>query len=68
MKQKNIIEKSVKEIELKFNKKVVTYIRKFDKFYEAEPHHQNYYQENFINYLMYKNGCGREKSLNKIWN
>ena len=23
---------------------------KFDKFYKAEDNHQNYYQENFINY------------------
>ena len=66
--QKKIIEKSVEDIELKFNKKVVTYIRKFDKFYEAESYHQDYYKENFINYLMYKNGCGRAKTLNKIWN
>ena len=27
-----------------------------------------HYKENFINYLMYKNGCGRVKTLNKIWN
>ena len=67
-KQKKIIEKSIKDIELKFNKNVVTYIKKFDKFYKAESYHQDYYQENFINYLMYKNGCGREKTLKKIWN
>ena len=66
--QKKIIEQSIKDIELKFNKKVVTYIRKFDKFYEAESYHQDYYQENFVNYLMYKNGCGRERTLKKIWN
>tara|TARA_B110000003_G_scaffold117315_1_gene119823 strand:+ start:494 stop:1060 length:567 start_codon:yes stop_codon:yes gene_type:complete len=66
--QKNIIEKSIKEIEVKFDKKVVTYTRKFDKFYKAESYHQDYYKENFINYLMYKNGCGREKILKKIWN
>tara|TARA_X000001036_G_scaffold313919_1_gene292440 strand:- start:1502 stop:2068 length:567 start_codon:yes stop_codon:yes gene_type:complete len=66
--QKKIIDKSVKDIEFKFNKKVVTYIRKFDKFYKAESYHQDYYQQNFINYLMYKNGCGRTKKLNRIWN
>ena len=66
--QKKIIEKSVKNIESKFNKKIVTYIKKFDKFYEAESYHQNYYQENFINYLIYKKGCGRVKTLEKIWN
>ena len=66
--QKEMIEKSIEDIELKFSKKVVTYVKKFDKFYLAESYHQNYYQENFINYLMYKNGCGRTRSLNKIWN
>ena len=66
--EKDLINKSVLNIEKKFDKKIVTYIRKFDKFYEAERHHQNYYKENFINYLMYKNGCGRVKILEKIWN
>ena len=41
---------------------------KFDKFYKAEDNHQNYYQENFINYLLYKKGCGRENKLNSLWN
>ena len=68
LEQKKIIEQSIRDIELRFNKKVVTYIRKFDKFHEAESYHQDYYQENFVNYLMYKNGCGREKILKKIWN
>ena len=35
-KQKNLIKNSIKEIEKKFKKKVVTYVRKFDKFYKAE--------------------------------
>ena len=65
--QKKIIHQSIADIELKFNKKVVTYIREFDKFYKAESYHQDYYQENFINYLMYKKGCKREKTLKKIW-
>ena len=68
LKQKEIIEKSIKDIEFRFNKKVVTYVRKFDKFYEAESYHQDYYQKNFVNYLMYKNSCGRDKKLKKIWN
>ena len=62
------IEESIKEIEKKFSKKVVTYLREFDKFYNAEVYHQNYYQENFVNYLLYKKGCGREKKLDSIWN
>ena len=66
-KQKNFIENSIKEIEKKFKKKVVTYVRKFDKFYMAEAVHQDYYQINFLNYLRYKKGCRREAILNSIW-
>jgi len=66
--EKYLIESSIKKIEKKFKKKIVTYVRKFDKFYKAEDHHQNYYKENFINYLMYKNSCGRVNTLKNIWN
>ncbi len=65
--QKKLIENSIKEIEKKFKKKVVTYVRKFDKFYMAEAVHQDYYQINFLNYLRYKKGCRREAILNSIW-
>ena len=65
--QKNQILNSIKKIEKDFDKEVVTYVRKFDKFYKAEDNHQNYYQEYFVNYLLYKKGCGREKRLNSIW-
>lgn len=65
---KVLIENSIKDIEKKFNKKVVTYVRKFDKFYKAEEYHQDYYVDNFLNYLRYKKGCKRVKSLKKIWN
>tara|TARA_B110000438_G_scaffold93999_1_gene93430 strand:+ start:514 stop:1149 length:636 start_codon:yes stop_codon:yes gene_type:complete len=66
--EKKEIEISIKNIEKRFKgKKVVTFIRKFKKFYPAEDYHQNYYQENFVNYLLYKKACGREKTLEKIW-
>ena len=65
--QKNLIENSIKEIEKKFKKKVVTYVRKFDKFYKAEAFHQDYYQINFVNYLRYKKACRREATLSNIW-
>jgi len=66
--EKDLIIKSTQEIEKKFNKKIVTYVIKFDKFYRAEDYHQDYYKESFINYLRYKNACGRVKILEKIWN
>tara|TARA_B100000965_G_scaffold355771_1_gene333323 strand:- start:1296 stop:1880 length:585 start_codon:yes stop_codon:yes gene_type:complete len=66
--EKNQIENSIKNIEKRFNgKKVVTFVRQFKKFYPAEDYHQNYYSENFMNYLLYKKACGREKTLQKIW-
>ena len=65
--QKDLIENSIKEIEDKFKKKVVTYVRKFDKFYKAEAFHQDYYQINFVNYLRYKKACRREATLDNIW-
>ena len=66
--QKDLIEKSIIKLEKKFKKKIVTYVRKFDKFYKAEEKHQNYYEVKFLNYLRYKKACGRDKKLNKIWN
>ena len=65
--QKSQIEKSISEIENKFAKRVVTYIREFEVFYKAEDKHQDYYQEYLLNYLMYKKGCGREEVLKRIW-
>ena len=67
--EKTAIKNSISEIEKKFiGKKVVTFVMKFEKFYPAEDYHQDYYQENFMNYLLYKKACGREKTLKNIWN
>ena len=66
--QKKMIEKSFKDLEKKFNKKIVTLVWKFDAFYVAENYHQDYYEKNFIRYLMYKKSCAREETLRKIWN
>ena len=66
--EKNLITNSIKSLEKKFNKKIVTYVIKFKKFYKAEEYHQDYYVKNFINYLRYKKGCRRVKTLEKIWN
>ena len=66
--EKREIENSIKNIEKRFKgKKVVTFVREFKKFYPAEDYHQDYYQEKFMNYLLYKKACGREKALEKIW-
>ena len=65
--EKKMIEESILDIENKFNKRVVTYVREFKVFYKAEDKHQDYYQEYLLNYLMYKKGCRREEVLKRIW-
>ena len=65
--ERKLIQKDIKDLENKFNKKVVTYVREFKVFYKAEDKHQDYYQEYLLNYLMYKKGCGREEVLKRIW-
>ena len=67
-KQKTSINISFKKVEKMFNKKIVTLVWKFEKFYKAENFHQDYYEKNFVRYLMYKKGCQREETLKKIWN
>ena len=67
-KQKNMINTSFKKVEKMFDKKIVTLVWKFEKFYKAESFHQDYYEKNFVRYLMYKKGCQREETLKKIWN
>ena len=65
--QKIMIEENINKIQKKFEKKVITFVRKFEEFYKAEDKHQDYYQEYFLNYLRYKKACRREKILNNIW-
>ena len=67
-KEKKLIERDVKNLEKKFNKKVVTYLREFKNFYIAENRHQNFYKVYFQNYLRYKKACKREETLKEIWN
>ena len=66
-KEKKLIEGDIRDIEKKFNKKVVTYLREFKKFYKAEEQHQDFYKIKFQNYLRYKKACKREEILKNIW-
>ena len=65
--EKNLIEKNIKELEIRFNKKVVTYVRNFEKFFKAEEYHQDFYKVKLERYLRYKKACGREEILKRIW-
>ena len=65
--EKILIEKDIEKLKSKFNKKVVTYIRHFEKFYKAEEYHQDFYKIKFEKYLKYKKACRREEILKRIW-
>ena len=65
--EKKLIEKDIKDLQNKFNKKVVTYIRNFEKFYKAEEYHQDFYKIKLERYLRYKKACVREELLKRIW-
>ena len=65
--ERKLIQKDMKDLENKFNKKVVTYIKNFEKFYKAEEYHQDFYKIKLERYLRYKKACGREELLKRIW-
>jgi peptide methionine sulfoxide reductase msrA/msrB len=67
--QKRLAEKSKEELSKsgKFNKPISTEILKFNKFYEAEGYHQDYYKKNPLRYKFYRYNSGRGQFLKKVW-
>lgn len=51
----------------RFAKPIVTEILRFERFYEAEDYHQDYYKENPLRYKYYRSGSGRDQFLEKVW-
>ncbi|OQB56283.1 MAG: Peptide methionine sulfoxide reductase MsrA/MsrB [Deltaproteobacteria bacterium ADurb.Bin151] len=51
----------------KFDKPVVTEIRKYTNFYPAEDYHQDYGEKNPLRYKYYRSGSGRERFLKEVW-
>jgi len=67
--QKRLAEKSKEELGKsgRFSKPVVTEIIKFNRFFDAEEYHQDYYKKNPIRYKYYRHGSGRDQFLKKAW-
>ena len=61
-----LVNEYISNIENNYEKKVKTLILEFDKFYNAEDYHQDFYIKNPIRYNYYKKGCGRVKRLKQL--
>ncbi|RMF56114.1 peptide-methionine (S)-S-oxide reductase [Candidatus Woesearchaeota archaeon] len=67
--QKRLAEESKEELEKsgRYDKPIVTQIRKITKFYKAEEYHQDYYKKNVLKYKLYRAASGRDLYLKKVW-
>ena len=50
-----------------YDKPIVTEIRAFSRFYDAEAYHQDYHQKDPMGYRQYRSGSGRDQYLSRIW-
>lgn len=51
----------------RYDKEVITPIRKAGPFYAAEDYHQDYYKRNPVRYNFYRWNSGRDQYLAKVW-
>ena len=67
--QKRLAEKSKIGLKntMRFNKSITVELIKASRFYRAEEYHQDYYKKNPERYKYYRDRCGRDQYLKKIW-
>jgi len=67
--QKRVAEESKEALDEsgRFDKPIVTEILPFNKFYEAEEYHQDYYKKHWLKYKYYRNASGRDQFLKRVW-
>ncbi|WP_043023526.1 peptide-methionine (S)-S-oxide reductase MsrA [Francisella tularensis] len=69
-KQKQVAEEVTKKLKEEFkkhNQSVYTQILPSTHFYKAESYHQDYHHKNPKRYCYYRTGCGRDLTINKVW-
>jgi peptide methionine sulfoxide reductase msrA/msrB len=67
--QKRLAEESKEALSKsgRFDKPIVTEILPFNKFYEAEDYHQDYYKRHSLRYKYSRNVSGRDLFLKRVW-
>jgi peptide methionine sulfoxide reductase msrA/msrB len=67
--QKRMAQESKQALEQsgKFKRPIVTEIKQFAGFYEAEEYHQKYHKKNPLHYEIYRRGSGRNQFLEENW-
>lgn len=65
--QKDIAEKSIKNLEINSGKKVATKLLSESNFYPAEEYHQYYYEKNPKHYYTYYKNSGRYNYIKSSW-
>lgn len=67
--QKRQAEDSKRELEAsgRFHKPILTEILPFNKFFNAEDYHQDYYKKNPVRYNFYRFNSGRDQFLASAW-
>lgn len=58
---------AVKQAEADLGKKVVTPVKDFTTFGEAEDYHQDYHHKNPVKYKYYRFSCGRDAAVKDLW-
>lgn len=65
--QRAAAEASKEAVGKHLSKPIVTPILDAAPFYTAETYHQDYYKKKPLRYRYYRSGCGRDKTVKRVW-
>ena len=65
--EKALAEKTKAEVATQLGTKVATIIVDATEFWPAEDGHQNFYKTHNVRYSYYRNACGRDERVKRLW-